>query len=98
MWWRGRSLRTWCVGERLLKDSATLVRKETKKRKKKHIRTACPQMVLQGMAPAGVAAKGRRWRHGGLRVRGRGCDRPSCVGSGGGPRATAAGVKATTRR
>ncbi len=28
MWWRSGSLRTQCVGERLLKDSATLVRKE----------------------------------------------------------------------
>src|SRR6266702_1524881 len=34
---RGRSLRTQCVGERLLKDSAMLVRKEIKKIKKKHI-------------------------------------------------------------
>ncbi len=31
MWWRGGSLRTQHVGERPLKDSATLVRKETKK-------------------------------------------------------------------
>src|SRR6266702_8968327 len=64
MWWRGGSLRTWHVGERLLKDSATLVRKETKKRKKKHIWTVCLQMVWQGMVPAGVAAKGRRWQYG----------------------------------
>ncbi len=86
------------MGERLLKDSAMLVRKETKKRKKKHIQTACPQMVLQGMALAGVAAKGRRWRHGGLHACRRGCDRPSCIGSGGGPYATAAGVVAIPQR
>ncbi len=36
---RGGSLRPWHVGERLLKDSAMLVRKETKKQ---CICTACP--------------------------------------------------------
>ncbi len=86
------------MGERLLKYSAMLVRKETKKKKKKHIQTACLQMVLEGMALAGVAAKGRRWWHGGLHAHGWGCDCPSCVGSGGGPHATAAGVVAVPRR
>ncbi len=93
---RRHGVRDHVVGERLLKDSAMLVRKETKKKKKKHIWTACPQMVLQGMAPAGVVAKGRRWWHGGLRACGQGCDRPSCVGSGGGPHAMAVGVVAST--
>jgi len=90
---RGGSLRTWHVGERLLKDSAMLVRKEMKKIKK-HICTACLQMALQEMVAVGVAAKGRRWWCGGLYACRRGCDHPSCVGHGGGPRATAAGVVA----
>src|SRR6266702_2012445 len=98
MWWRGGSLRTWHVGERLLKDSAMLVRNEMKKRKKKHIQTACLQMVLQGMVPVGVVAKGRRWWHGGLHACRWGCDCPSCIGSGGGPCATAAGVVAIPQR
>ncbi len=91
---RGGSLRTWHVRERLLKDSAMLVRKEMKKIKKKHICTACLQMALQEMAAAGVVAKGRRWQHGGLRAHRQGCDHPSCIGRGGGPHATVVGVVA----
>jgi len=75
-----------------------LVRKEMKKRKKKHIQTVCPQMVLQGMALVGVVAKGRRWRHGGLHAYGWGCDHPSCISSGGGSHATVVGVVAIPRR
>ncbi len=55
-------------------------------------------MVLQGMAAVGVAAKGRRWQHGGLCAHGRGFDHPSCVGHGGGPHTMAVGVVATPRR
>ncbi len=45
-----------------------MVRKETKKRRKKNITLlACPRM--QAMAAAGVGAKGKRQRrHGGLRA------------------------------
>ena len=50
------------------KEVSVMVRKETKKRRKKNITLlACPQM--QAMAAAGVGAKGKRqWWHGGLRA------------------------------
>jgi len=62
--------------------------------KKKHIWTVCLQMMSQEMVVAGVAAKGRRWWHGGLHACRQGCDHPSCISCGGGPYATAAGVVA----
>src|SRR6266702_1364487 len=76
--------------------SATLIRKETKKRRKKHNFTC--------------ARECRQWRRRvwGLRERGNGgvvvCvppdgrSRPSCVGCGGGPRAVVAGVVAAAPR
>src|SRR6266702_4640913 len=94
--------------------SATLVRKETKKRRKKTYLTYVP--ANEAMATAGLARlEGRgtveRWgfedpacggkryrRRGGSRAPRRGCSRPSCVGCGGDPRVVVADVVATPRR
>ncbi len=48
------------------KEVSAMVRKETKKGRKKNITLlACPRM--QAMVAAGVGAKGKRqWQHGGL--------------------------------
>ena len=73
-----------------------MVRKETKKRRKKNI-TLLACLRMQAMAAAGVGAKGKRqWQHGGLHAPRWGCSCPSCVGCGGGPCGVVVGVVAAT--